>query len=86
MKDENIKKVLLLGSGALKIGEAGEFDYSGALCRGDRADTQTALGQDRREDHRRGDREHVHRHCDCSRGEDQLPRRCSRRDAAGADV
>ena len=25
-----IKKVLLLGSGALKIGEAGEFDYSGA--------------------------------------------------------
>ena len=27
MKDENIKKVLLLGSGALKIGEAGEFDY-----------------------------------------------------------
>ena len=26
---ENIKKVLLLGSGALKIGEAGEFDYSG---------------------------------------------------------
>lgn len=37
MKDESIKKVLLLGSGALKIGEAGEFDYSGsqalkALC------------------------------------------------------
>ena len=30
MKDENIKKVLLLGSGALKIGEAGEFDYSGS--------------------------------------------------------
>ena len=29
MKDE-IKKVLLLGSGALKIGEAGEFDYSGS--------------------------------------------------------
>ena len=28
MKD--IKKVLLLGSGALKIGEAGEFDYSGS--------------------------------------------------------
>ncbi|MCF2592621.1 carbamoyl-phosphate synthase (glutamine-hydrolyzing) large subunit [Bacteroides caecigallinarum] len=27
---ENIKKVLLLGSGALKIGEAGEFDYSGS--------------------------------------------------------
>ena len=25
-----IKKVLLLGSGALKIGEAGEFDYSGS--------------------------------------------------------
>ena len=30
MKKENIKKVLLLGSGALKIGEAGEFDYSGS--------------------------------------------------------
>ena len=30
MKDEQIKKVLLLGSGALKIGEAGEFDYSGS--------------------------------------------------------
>ena len=29
MKEE-IKKVLLLGSGALKIGEAGEFDYSGS--------------------------------------------------------
>lgn len=29
-RDENIKKVLLLGSGALKIGEAGEFDYSGS--------------------------------------------------------
>ena len=27
---ENIKNVLLLGSGALKIGEAGEFDYSGS--------------------------------------------------------
>ena len=27
---ENIKKVVLLGSGALKIGEAGEFDYSGS--------------------------------------------------------
>ena len=30
MKDDSIKKVLLLGSGALKIGEAGEFDYSGS--------------------------------------------------------
>ncbi len=30
MTDNNIKKVLLLGSGALKIGEAGEFDYSGS--------------------------------------------------------
>ena len=27
---KDIKKVLLLGSGALKIGEAGEFDYSGS--------------------------------------------------------
>ena len=30
MEPHNIKKVLLLGSGALKIGEAGEFDYSGS--------------------------------------------------------
>lgn len=29
-KQHNIKKALLLGSGALKIGEAGEFDYSGS--------------------------------------------------------
>lgn len=28
--DNSIKKILLLGSGALKIGEAGEFDYSGS--------------------------------------------------------
>ncbi len=28
--DPSIRKVLLLGSGALKIGEAGEFDYSGS--------------------------------------------------------
>ena len=30
MMEKEIKKVLLLGSGALKIGQAGEFDYSGA--------------------------------------------------------
>ncbi|MBP5277219.1 MAG: ATP-grasp domain-containing protein, partial [Prevotella sp.] len=30
MIDKTIKKVLLLGSGALKIGQAGEFDYSGS--------------------------------------------------------
>ena len=30
MIDKSIKKVLVLGSGALKIGEAGEFDYSGS--------------------------------------------------------
>ncbi|MCQ2144332.1 MAG: carbamoyl-phosphate synthase (glutamine-hydrolyzing) large subunit [Bacteroidales bacterium] len=30
MIDKTISKVLLLGSGALKIGEAGEFDYSGS--------------------------------------------------------
>jgi len=29
---ERIKKVLVLGSGSLKIGEAGEFDYSGSQC------------------------------------------------------
>ena len=34
MSDKNkIQKVLLLGSGALKIGEAGEFDYSGSQRR-----------------------------------------------------
>jgi len=44
MKD-NIKKVLLLGSGALKIGEAGEFDYSGsqALKALKEEDIQTVL-------------------------------------------
>ena len=30
MMKNKIKKVLVLGSGALKIGEAGEFDYSGS--------------------------------------------------------
>ena len=30
MKNPNIRKVLILGSGALKIGQAGEFDYSGS--------------------------------------------------------
>jgi len=30
MKKHQIRKVLVLGSGALKIGEAGEFDYSGS--------------------------------------------------------
>ena len=30
MIDNDIKKVVILGSGALKIGEAGEFDYSGS--------------------------------------------------------
>jgi carbamoyl-phosphate synthase large subunit len=28
--DKSVKKVLIIGSGALKIGEAGEFDYSGS--------------------------------------------------------
>ncbi|MCJ7613882.1 carbamoyl-phosphate synthase (glutamine-hydrolyzing) large subunit [Candidatus Bathyarchaeota archaeon] len=31
-KYEWIKKVLVLGSGAIKIGEAAEFDYSGSQC------------------------------------------------------
>ena len=30
MIDKTIRKVLILGSGALKIGQAGEFDYSGS--------------------------------------------------------
>lgn len=29
----NIKKVLMLGSGGLSIGQAGEFDYSGSQVR-----------------------------------------------------
>ncbi|MHA1268835.1 MAG: carbamoyl-phosphate synthase (glutamine-hydrolyzing) large subunit [Candidatus Helarchaeota archaeon] len=29
---EHIKKVLILGSGAIRIGQAGEFDYSGSQC------------------------------------------------------
>ena len=28
--NKEIKKVIVLGSGALKIGQAGEFDYSGS--------------------------------------------------------
>ncbi|MGC8948109.1 MAG: carbamoyl-phosphate synthase subunit L, partial [Thermoprotei archaeon] len=31
-KNTSIRKVLILGSGAIKIGEAGEFDYSGSQC------------------------------------------------------
>ena len=27
----NLKKVLVLGSGALKIGQAGEFDYESSI-------------------------------------------------------
>lgn len=32
MNKLNIKKILVLGSGGLKIGQAGEFDYSGSQC------------------------------------------------------
>ncbi|MDC0187201.1 carbamoyl-phosphate synthase (glutamine-hydrolyzing) large subunit [Candidatus Nitrosopelagicus sp.] len=31
-KNESLKKIIVLGSGAIKIGEAGEFDYSGSQC------------------------------------------------------
>ena len=31
-KNESLNKILVLGSGAIKIGEAGEFDYSGSQC------------------------------------------------------
>ncbi len=31
-KFESVRKVLVLGSGAIKIGEAAEFDYSGSQC------------------------------------------------------
>ncbi|MHA7646965.1 carbamoyl-phosphate synthase (glutamine-hydrolyzing) large subunit [Nitrosopumilus sp. S4] len=30
--NESLKKIIVLGSGAIKIGEAGEFDYSGSQC------------------------------------------------------
>ena len=30
MKDTRIRKVIVLGSGSIKIGEAGEFDHSGS--------------------------------------------------------
>jgi len=29
-KNKKLKKVLILGSGAIRIGQAGEFDYSGS--------------------------------------------------------
>ena len=29
---DKIKKILVVGSGEIKIGEAGEFDYSGSQC------------------------------------------------------
>lgn len=32
MEKISVKKVIILGSSALKIGEAGEFDYSGSQC------------------------------------------------------
>ena len=32
MKHETLENILVLGSGAIKIGEAGEFDYSGSQC------------------------------------------------------
>ena len=32
VKHESLEKILVLGSGAIKIGEAGEFDYSGSQC------------------------------------------------------
>ena len=35
---KQLKKVLVLGSGALKIGQAGEFDYSCLLYTSDAAD------------------------------------------------
>lgn len=31
-REQSIRKILILGSGAIKIGEAGEFDYSGSQC------------------------------------------------------
>lgn len=32
MSQQSVRKVVILGSSALKIGEAGEFDYSGSQC------------------------------------------------------
>lgn len=42
---KSIKKVLLLGSGGLSIGQAGEFDYSGSQVRGRSMGTELELGK-----------------------------------------
>lgn len=41
---KNIKKVLMLGSGGLSIGQAGEFDYSGSQVRAFRRDSGGGWG------------------------------------------
>ncbi len=43
----NVKKVLVIGSGGLAIGQAGEFDYSGVFCFG----TFTAVAVDESHEH-----------------------------------
>ena len=49
MMKKQLKKVLVLGSGALKIGQAGEFDYSGTQAlKALRTARQSRHGQKRR--------------------------------------
>ncbi len=51
--EKEIKKVLVLGSGALKIGQAGEFDYSGsqALKAFERRRYQLSIGKPEHRNH-----------------------------------
>ena len=55
MKDD-IRKVVVLGSGALKIGEAGEFDYSGSQA----LKALRELGHTYFRDHEQGESEASH--------------------------
>ena len=50
--EKEIKKVLVLGSGALKIGQAGEFDYSGSSTESfERRRYQLSIGKPEHRNH-----------------------------------
>jgi len=50
--EKEIKKVLVLGSGALKIGQAGEFDYSGSQAESfERRRYQLSIGKPEHRNH-----------------------------------
>ena len=43
MRDATIRKVLVLGSGPIKIGQAAEFDYAGTqACRAQKKDAASS--------------------------------------------